>query len=311
MTKKMNTELFIVKANEVHNNFYDYSKTTYINYKTKLTIICPLHGEFEQRIDHHLNGFKCKLCGCKTASQKRLITKEQFLERAQAVHGTLYDYSLFIPCKAKEKIQIICNKHGVFEQSYEHHINQKSQCPKCSQKNGDNLKRKSLTDFVNEANSIHNRFYSYGKSIYESNRTKLVITCPDHGDFEQTPSNHLQGKGCKECVKDTNAFHKEGFKQIANGRECIFYILKCFNDTEVFYKIGITCRSVQQRYSNKYSMPYEYTIMQEIKGTADYVWDKEKEFKNKYKTYLYTPNIKFAGSKTECFNENAISLEFP
>ena len=58
-------------------------------------------------------------------------------------------------------------------------------------------------------------------------------------------------------------------------------------------------------------MPYEYTITQEIKGTADCVWDKEKEFKNKYKTYLYTPNIKFAGSKTECFNENAISLEFP
>ena len=311
MTKKMNTELFIVKANEVHNNYYDYSKTTYINYKTKLTIICPLHGEFEQRIDHHLNGFKCKLCGCSSAAQKLLITEEQFLQRAKEIHGETYDYSLFIPCKAKEKIQIICKSHGIFKQSYDHHINQKSKCPKCSQKNGNNLKRKDITDFINESKAIHHSFYTYERSIYISNRTKLVITCPDHGDFEQTPSNHLQGKGCKECVKDTNAFHKEGFKQIANGRECIFYILKCFNNTEIFYKIGITCRSVQQRYSNKYSMPYEYTIMQEIKGTADYVWDKEKEFKNKYKTYLYTPNIKFAGSKTECFNENAISLEFP
>ena len=56
--------------------------------------------------------------------------------------------------------------------------------------------------------------YNYDKFVYVNAHTKSIITCPIHGDFEQTPSNHLQGKGCKECVKDTNAFHKEGFKQI-------------------------------------------------------------------------------------------------
>lgn len=310
MTKKMNTELFKVKANEVHNNFYDYSKTVYINYKTKLTIICPIHGEFKQRIDHHLNGFKCKLCGCNSAAQKLLITKEQFLQKAEKIHGKTYDYSLFIPCKAKEKIQIICKSHGIFEQSYDSHINQKSKCPKCSQKNGDNLKRKKISDFIKESKAIHYSFYTYEKSRYISNSTKLIITCPIHGDFSQTPSNHLQGKGCKECMKETNTFNKEGFKRVAKGKECTFYIIECFNENETFYKIGITSRSVKQRYSNIHSMPYSYKIIKEIKGTPDFIWDTEAKYKKQYKNDIYTPSIKFAGSKTECFNKSATLLEF-
>ena len=309
MKKKMNTELFIQKAIEVHNNFYDYSESIYINYKTKLTIICPLHGKFEQRIEHHLGGFRCKLCGCDSATLKRVITKEKFLERAKAVHGDLYDYSLFKPCKAKEKIQIICKVHGIFEQNYDNHLNSKAKCPKCSQKNGDDLKRKTLDSFIEEANIIHNSFYTYEKSVYESFRTDLCITCQTHGDFSQRPHNHLNGKGCPECAKDSNVFQKTGFINKAKDRECTFYILKCFNEDEEFYKIGITSRSVKHRYSRSHSMPYEYKIIKEVKGTADFVWDIESKSKKQYKDFSYLPNIKFAGSKTECFNLNAFDFE--
>ena len=46
MTK---TENFIIKANEIHGNIYDYSLAEYVNSKTKVKIICPEHGIFEQR----------------------------------------------------------------------------------------------------------------------------------------------------------------------------------------------------------------------------------------------------------------------
>lgn len=52
MRKKMTTEEFIAKAREVHGDKYDYSKVNYINNSTKVIIICPIHGEFEQTDCH-------------------------------------------------------------------------------------------------------------------------------------------------------------------------------------------------------------------------------------------------------------------
>ena len=43
--------------------------------------------------------------------------------------------------------------------------------------------------------------FIYTKVVYKNNRTKVIITCRIHGDFEQTPNNHLQGdgRGCRKC----------------------------------------------------------------------------------------------------------------
>lgn len=59
---KMTTEEFIKRANEVHNNKYDYSKTKYTNGHAKVCIICPKHGEFLQAASNHLNGQGCPKC---------------------------------------------------------------------------------------------------------------------------------------------------------------------------------------------------------------------------------------------------------
>jgi very-short-patch-repair endonuclease len=53
--KKSTLQEFIEKARKVHGNKYDYSKVEYKNTRTKVCIICPEHGEFWQRPDHHLN----------------------------------------------------------------------------------------------------------------------------------------------------------------------------------------------------------------------------------------------------------------
>lgn len=62
--KFLNREEFIKKSNDVHDLKYDYSKVDYINYVTKVDIICPLHGIFKQRPDNHINS----KCGCKRCS---------------------------------------------------------------------------------------------------------------------------------------------------------------------------------------------------------------------------------------------------
>lgn len=55
--------------------------------------------------------------------------------------------------------------------------------------------------FVQRANDIHNFQYIYDNSDFVNTRTKLTITCPIHGDFVQTPKNHLNGQGCPLCGK--------------------------------------------------------------------------------------------------------------
>lgn len=55
--------------------------------------------------------------------------------------------------------------------------------------------------FINKASKIHNNFYDYSLVIYENNTSKIKIICPEHGEFKQTPKNHLRGCGCKECGK--------------------------------------------------------------------------------------------------------------
>lgn len=56
------TEFFINNANKVHNNKYNYCKTIYINSRTKVDIICPIHGKFNQEANSHLQGIGCIAC---------------------------------------------------------------------------------------------------------------------------------------------------------------------------------------------------------------------------------------------------------
>ena len=61
-------------------------------------------------------------------------------------------------------------------------------------------------EFIKKANLKHNNYYMYGKTDYINIKTKVIITCPIHGDFTQTPEKHLKGRGCRKCgcIKQQN-----------------------------------------------------------------------------------------------------------
>lgn len=117
---------FIQKANKIHNNKYDYSKFVYINAQTKGIIVCPIHGEFLQTPNSHLNGRGCPKC----AGNNYKRDKEEFIDRAKKVHGSKYDYSKVEYKTCKDHVCIICPKHGEFWQTPDHHL-QGDGCPKC------------------------------------------------------------------------------------------------------------------------------------------------------------------------------------
>lgn len=75
MARKLTQDEFIDICKRVHNNKYDYSKTIYVNKRTKVTITCPIHGDFQQYAQNHKNGQGCPICGEEKA---REINKQRY-----------------------------------------------------------------------------------------------------------------------------------------------------------------------------------------------------------------------------------------
>ena len=116
--KVMTKEQFVKKAIEVHGDKYDYSLVEYLEMRNKIKVICPQHGEFEQRAFAHLKGQGCRECWRK----RNTTTKEEFIERAKKVHGDKYDYSMLEYVNVRTIVKIICPQHGEFEQQASSHL---------------------------------------------------------------------------------------------------------------------------------------------------------------------------------------------
>ncbi len=129
------------------------------------------------------------------------LTKEEFIKRVKEVHGDRYDYSKVEYVDYKLKVCIICSKHGDFWQRPDVHLQGKG-CPKCGRERIAASSRKTKMQFLQEAKRVHGNKYDYSKVEYENYQTKVVITCPVHGGFVQTPTLHLQGSGCPKCGND-------------------------------------------------------------------------------------------------------------
>lgn len=78
-------------------------------------------------------------------------------------------------------------------------------CPACSRERQTENQTHTNEDFVPQATLVHGGWYSYEKTVYERATKKVIITCPEHGDFRQRPSTHLRGHGCSGCVYKTEA----------------------------------------------------------------------------------------------------------
>ena len=118
---------------------------------------------------------------------------DTFIEKANTLHDNKYDYSKFNYINAKTKSIIICPNHGEFEQSPNKHL--QGGCMKCG-----GCGKSNIIEFIEKAKDKHNDKYDYIKFKYINAKTKSIIICPIHGDFEQSPNAHLRGD-CEECAK--------------------------------------------------------------------------------------------------------------
>jgi predicted nucleic acid-binding Zn-ribbon protein len=200
---RCNTKSFIEKAKLIHGDKYDYTGIILLNSKSKINIICPIHGNFNQNANNHIksrNANGCPKCGRLISDTKRHSTTEKFIKRAQKVHNNKYDYSNTKYTSIESKVNINCIEHGEFFQFPNDHIYHKHGCPKCANKLSSLRISHTIEQFIQKAKNIHNNQYDYSKSIYIGSHSKIEVVCIKHGSFWPTPTNHIDKQsGCPKC----------------------------------------------------------------------------------------------------------------
>ena len=195
---------FIKRAKEVHGDKYDYSKVKFRHYSTDIIIvICPIHGEFETTAIAHINSKygNCKKCYREERKKNDSISTEEFIKKAREKHGDKYDYSKTDTLNRDEngKVIVTCPIHGDFKVEVFKHIYRGDGCRKCGYDKSSITQKFTTEEFIKRAKEVHGDKYDYSKVDYVSYDSDVIITCPIHGDFPQTPDSHLQGSGCQKC----------------------------------------------------------------------------------------------------------------
>jgi hypothetical protein len=300
--RRKTTEQFITKANAVHGDSYDYSLIDYVGSAVKVTIICSDHGPFDQTPSEHLVGSGCTKCGRLAAGDARRKTTEQFITKANAVHGDCYDYSLVEYLGVQEKVTIICPEHGPFDQTPSGHLAAKG-CYECGIVASGAVKRGTTEQFIAKAKMVHGDRYDYSLVEYVTSSKQIKIICPDHGLFLQRPNDHISGgSGCADCAKS-------GFNPSEPG--ILYYVAVTTDDGDTCYKIGITNHSIDERFPATDLARIRVVKMWRF-ATGHRAAERESEILYQFPgDRYYGPRLLVSGGNTEIFTHDVLGLDNP
>jgi len=168
LTNTKTNDEFIIQSTHIHDNKYDYSRTHYKNANTKVEIVCPIHGSFFQTPSSHLRGNGCKKCAVR-------LTTEGFIDKANSIHNGKYDYCSTQYFTGKEKINISCPEHGIFNQRAESHL-QGIGCPTCANERTIKISsgEQQIVDFIKSI-ATHTQIILNSRSIIHPREIDIYI----------------------------------------------------------------------------------------------------------------------------------------
>lgn len=224
-----------------------------------------------------------------------------FIEKSSIKHNNFYSYEYSNYINNNTKIIITCPIHGNFTQSPKNHYLKGCGCPKCGNEKRSTSSSKGLENFINESNKIHKNKYKYQNSIYINTNTKIIITCPEHGNFEQLPLHHIKGIGCSKCSNNYNKTKSE-FIEIAKD----IHSNKYNYDKTIFINNSVKVTIVCPKHGEFTQSPYHHLKGFGCKKCSD---SKGEIFIDKY---LSNSNIKFIRNKTfdDCIYKSKLKFDF-
>ena len=131
------------------------------------------------------------------------MKKEKIKQRLQDKFKNKFDLSLIQDTTKETKyIDLICPSHGKLKVAFPNILYSKYGCPKCACENAHKKQQKTTEQFIEESKKIWKNTYTYKFTHYQNNNTKVIITCPDHGNFFARPSDFIRGHGCPKCANE-------------------------------------------------------------------------------------------------------------
>lgn len=216
------------------------------------------------------------------------ITIHEFITRANTIHNLKFNYTKVVYVNSKTKVIITCPVHGDFKQTPNSHL-RGGGCNKCGIMTTNQSNTQTKESFIEKAHKVHNNFYSYDKMTYNTVHHKLLITCPLHGDFLQQGNTHLAGSGCCVCGKAKSGNSRSFF----TGKRTILYVIKLGDDR---YKVGVTSRTVQERYYSDIKSPYEIVFQVSFFDGVD-AFNIEQQIIKEFKLHTFVGEPIFTRTK--------------
>ena len=314
----LTTTTFIELARIAHGEKYDYSLVNFTGIHERVLVVCPLHGEFTPYAKNHIYGRKngCKMCARESMSdfhknQKIEERKANFLLQAELLHKGKFNYSQVVYTNNHTKVTILCPTHGEFEIEPRNHL-KPAGCFGCARviTGSKNIKYLELKDIIGDFRKAHGDRYDYSNITMPKvgalkTSDKLPVICKSHGVFLQSLRLPTAGHGCPQC-------NFMGFSRSSFLNHCFdfdktvvkVYLLEFQGNNERFYKIGMTTKTVKERFRKK-KQRGGYTLKEifVVSLPPNKAWDTENNIKKMYRSYKYTPDKRFHG-ETECFNSS-------
>lgn len=288
---------YINKAKIVHKNKYEYLPidVPICNIeKFKLSIICPIHGNFNQTIRNHLKGNGCPECGKLTASKSLTKSFTDIETKSISIHGNAFTYYETSYINSQQPMEIYCNNcKKMFKMTPDAHINQKQGCPFCRGMYKTYLDAKKALERIDKDYKLE---VTSELSTRILTKTIIPFHCSVHGHTQRTLGDLLRGLGCRSCRTNGFSITKPG----------ILYYVSINNGTA--YKVGITNYSVEKRFPAK-----DFSNLQVIKEwyfeDGYECYQQEQKILKKFKDFKYTGPSLLVNGNTETFNRDILMLD--
>jgi hypothetical protein len=294
------TRDFLDRAHLINGDRYGYENVVYLNNRTAVSIICPIHGLFSQKSRNHLRGYGCRKCA------NQLQTTTDFIRKAEFRHGNFYSYDLTVYETTRKMVTIRCPLHGPFEQKAGAHLHGAG-CAECARAKSREAHLHDLKWFLERARKAHGTKFSYESVIYTGIDTKVTIGCPIHGPVEQTPYCHITSQfGCSLCALSLGRYNRFTFGTCGASAETLgtLYLLELTSDVDRFLKVGITTKPLANR-TKVWKRTHKIKPILSIGGHLRSLYLFEQNLMITFGRYRYVPK-RLTDGCTECFRPKAL-----
>lgn len=288
--RKLITEDFIERANNVHSYKYDYSKTVYRNKRGKVVITCPIHGDFEQLAGNHLNGQGCPECGKTYALNCKKHNYNKFIEESNKRFGDNYKFPKIDTeyINSHSKITITCTKCGnTFVKIAGDHLTSKNGgCKTCRMNKKEIIQERGITNNIKKENKRKLTNEEITKRLNNLCDNKFKY-CIEGYKNTQTPIRFT-------CLKCNNTFYRD-LNSIEYNNTCPFCNGKSRNrkySTEEFVIVA------SEIHNNKYD--YSETEYEKTDKKITVICHEIDIFGNEHGRFYVTPHAHIGYMKIGC-----------